>query len=415
MTRTRRSVVCSRTNRGPRGRRLTAGRPARPPEAVQIASPVNQPSSKRRWWRVVAVVGAVLAPAPVSAQDARGEELVAIRGEIARLQARLSRVADESRGLSGELERTELSLEIQAKRLEEAQAARRLSDSRLGDLSEAVSGLETRLGEHRAALQRRLTDLYRLGRQGYLRLLLSVRTRTQLLPAIRAMRYLARRDGTLLARFLDTRAELAFERQQLIKRQQERELWVDLEQERHGELARMQRRQALLLDQLQSKRGQLNARAVRLADKERKLSNLMDFLAGRARTPLSGQSIHGFRGVLDWPARGDLAQGFGDRRDPRYGTRVPHNGIALNTVAGLPVRAVYPGKVLFAAPFEGYGPTVVVQHSGRVFTLYAGLARLGVRQDDILRLGQAVGSAAARLYFEIREENRPVDPLDWLR
>jgi septal ring factor EnvC (AmiA/AmiB activator) len=338
------------------------------------------------------------------AQDARGRELAAIRGEIARLQARLSSTADESRGLSGELERTELSLQLQAKRLEEAQAARRLSDSRLGQLGDAVARLEVQLDEHRQALQRRLTDLYRLGRQGYLRLLLSVRTRQQLLPAIRSMRYLARRE-----------AELTFERQELIKRQRERELWVDVERQRHGELAKMQRKQALLLDQLQRRRGQLSARAVRLADKERKLSNLMDFLAGRARAPLSGQPIHDFRGALDWPARGDLAQRFGDRQDPRYGTLVPHNGIALYTVAGLPVRAIYPGKVVFAAPFEGYGQTVVVQHSGRVFTLYAGLARLAVRQDDILRLGQTVGSAAARLYFEIREENRPVDPLDWLR
>ena len=228
------------------------------------------------------------------AQEARGQELVEIRGEIARLQARLSSVADESRGLSGELDRTELSLQLQAKRLEEAQAARRLSDLRLSELGAAVAGLESRLGDHRQALQRRLIDLYRLGRQGYLRLLLSVRTRRQLLPAIRALRYLARRDGTLLARFLDTRAELGFERQQLVERQRERELWVDLEKERHGELIRLRRRQALLLDQLRRQRGQLSAQAVRLADKERKLSNLMDFLAGRARAPLSGQPIHDF-------------------------------------------------------------------------------------------------------------------------
>ena len=358
---------------------------------------------------------ALAVPAPAAAQQARGQELEAIRGEIARLQARLSSVAAESRGLSGELERTELSLEIQAKRLEEAQAAQRLSDVRLREIVGVVGGLEEQLVDHRQALQRRLADLYRLGRQGYLRLLLSVRSRRQLLPAIRSLRYLARRDGTLLNRFLDTRAELAVERQELVERQRVRELWVVQERDRHVELDRLRRRQALLLGQLQRQRGQLSARAVRLADKERKLSNLMDFLAGRARTPLSGQPIHEFRGALDWPVRGEVAQRFGDRRDPRYGTLVPHNGIALRTVAGLPVRAVYPGKVVFAAPFEGYGQTVVVHHSGRVFTLYAGLARLGVRQNDILQLGQAVGSATARLYFEIREENRPVDPLDWLR
>jgi len=79
------------------------------------------------------------------------------------------------------------------------------------------------------------------------------------------------------------------------------------------------------------------------------------------------------------------------------------------------VLVVYPGKVVFAAPFEGYGPTVVVQHAGRAFTLYAGLAEVSVARDDMLSLQQPVGRADAGLYFEIRVENRPENPLSWMR
>ena len=68
--------------------------------------------------------------------------------------------------------------------------------------------------------------------------------------------------------------------------------------------------------------------------------------------------------MLDWPAPGRMVRGFGPRLDPRYGTRVPHNGIELAVEPGTPVRAVYPGKVLFAAPFRGYGPTVSTSRSG---------------------------------------------------
>ncbi len=358
---------------------------------------------------------AILLAPPAAGQDSRRQELEEIRDEIARLRARMTRVAAESRGLSGELEKTELSLELQGKRLEEARASRRLTESTLGELEAAVAGLEARLEGHRRALQQRLTDLYRLGRQGYLRLLLSVRSRRQLLPAIRSLRYLARRDGALLNRFLDTRAELSVERQELLRRRRERQAWELQERQRFDELQRLRRRQAELLGQLEGQRDRLSERALQLADKERKLSNLMDFLAGRSAAPLSGRPIQEFRGALDWPVRGRVAQGFGTRREPRYGTRVPHNGLELRTEAGQEVRTIYPGRVVFAAPFEGYGPTVVVHHSGRVFTLYAGLDRLRVRQDDILRLGQPVGVAASRLYFEIREENRPVDPRNWLR
>ena len=79
------------------------------------------------------------------------------------------------------------------------------------------------------------------------------------------------------------------------------------------------------------------------------------------------------------------------------------------------VRVIYPGKVVFAAPFEGYGPTVVVQHAGRVFTLYAGLSSIAVKRDDLLSLRQSLGRAGERLYFEIRVENKPEDPRRWVR
>jgi septal ring factor EnvC (AmiA/AmiB activator) len=95
---------------------------------------------------------------------------------------------------------------------------------------------------------------------------------------------------------------------------------------------------------------------------------------------------------------------------------VPHNGVDIAVAAaGAPVKAVFPGKVLYAAPFQGYGNTVIVQHPGRVFTLYAGLSSMRVGKEDMLSLGDTVGLASDKLYFEIRVENRPEDPLSWLR
>jgi len=64
---------------------------------------------------------------------------------------------------------------------------------------------------------------------------------------------------------------------------------------------------------------------------------------------------------------------------------------------------------------QGYGLTAVVHHPGRVFSLYAGLGELQVAAEDVLSLGQVIGIATDTLYFEIREENRPVDPARWLR
>jgi septal ring factor EnvC (AmiA/AmiB activator) len=188
---------------------------------------------------------------------------------------------------------------------------------------------------------------------------------------------------------------------------------------RRAALVSLRGRQAALLAAADSERRTLAARAAELGERERKLAGLVDLLAKReAMIGLpgeAGQSMQAFRGVLDWPARGRVTAGFGPLLDPRYHTRVPHNGIDIATAAGSEVRAVFPGKVLFAAPFEGYGATVVLFHSGRVLTLYAGLSEPRVNREDMVSLGQVVGLASDKLYFEIRVENRPENPSSWLR
>ena len=127
------------------------------------------------------------------------------------------------------------------------------------------------------------------------------------------------------------------------------------------------------------------------------------------------EAIQGFKGVLDWPLAGRVVTDFGPRLDPRYRTQVPHNGIAIEAPLRSPVRPIYPGNVIFASPFQGYGLTVVVKHAGGVLTLYAGLETLQVARGDVVTLGSVLGAATAELYFELREQNRAVDPLEWLR
>ncbi|HEX2163599.1 MAG TPA: peptidoglycan DD-metalloendopeptidase family protein, partial [Thermoanaerobaculia bacterium] len=157
------------------------------------------------------------------------------------------------------------------------------------------------------------------------------------------------------------------------------------------------------------------ARAGELAERADRLARFLDLLAGESGGGPAGVPMQELRGVLDWPVAGEVEHGFGFRLDPRYRTRIPHNGLTIGARHGEPVRAVYPGEVLFAAPFEGYGPTAVVLHPGRVFTLYAGLDELAVERGQRVLLGEALGTAGGSLYFEVRVDNRPEDPRGWLR
>ncbi|HET9227075.1 MAG TPA: peptidoglycan DD-metalloendopeptidase family protein [Thermoanaerobaculia bacterium] len=345
----------------------------------------------------------------------REQELDNLRGEIAKLETRLTETRKLQTGLRGELAAADLELRLQEARLAEAVTARDLAVRRAEEGEREVARLETALAQSRQGLRRRLGALYRLGRQGYLRFFLALRPDDRLLPSIRLARYLARRDRAAVDRYQEAGRLLALERDRLAAQREELDRWLAQEEARSRQLAAVRQRKAQLLARSEQESRALAARSDTLQDRALKLSNLVDFLYGRNAGDLSGKPIQQFRGVLDWPVPGKVAERFGFRLDPRYKTRIPHNGIDLTTESASEVRSVYPGKVLYAAPFQGYGPTVIVHHPGRVFTLYAGLSDLRVGAGGMVSLGDVVGLASDRLYFEIRVENRPDDPLHWLR
>lgn len=366
----------------------------------------------------VALLAALLGAGGLAAQTSpasREQELEAVRLEIVRLQARLDRLRGETAGLAGELDRTRIELDLQEQRLAEARSARAISEERLRAAAAAVAEVEREVAAVQRELRDRMLALYRLGRPGYLRLFLAARPGTEVLPAIRHLRFLARRDSELLGRFVDARARLSFERDRLAEEERTATAWVRREEERRHELDALRQRQRLLLAEAERERRRLADRADLLAERERKLANFLDFLYGRSDPLTSGRSIREFRGLLERPAAGAVTVPFGPRRDRRYGTTTPHNGIEVATGPGAEVRAVYAGQVAFAAPFEGYGPTVILQHTGGVFTLYAGLAELRVARGDVVPLHAPLGAAGERLYFEIRVDNRPENPLSWIR
>ncbi|MCB1057353.1 MAG: peptidoglycan DD-metalloendopeptidase family protein [Acidobacteria bacterium] len=359
---------------------------------------------------IAALVVSLAGAAPPASRE---QALATIRDQISGLESRLGELRETRGSLEERLERVDLELQLQDRRVAEAEAARALALEQVEESRRRVDSLEAELDRARTGLRSRLRALYRLGAFGYVRLLLTVEPGADPLEAVRSLRFLARRDSQAVERFLETGKQLEEERALLEAKYDEAEEWASQEGRRRGDLAALKRRQSTMLAELRRESDRLAAEAEQLRDKERKLTSLLDRLAADAG--FEGEPIQSYRGVLDWPAPGAVAKGFGTVQDPRYRTRLPHHGIDITLEKRSPVRTVYPGKVLFAGPFEGYGSMVVVLHPGRVFTVYGGLESLRAKPDDVLSLGDAVGLASGSLYFEIRVENRPEDPLHWLR
>lgn len=362
------------------------------------------------------IVPTVAQSAESASLEARAVELERIRDEIAVLTGRLAKVREETAELEGDLERLSLERQLQERRVAEAIAAARLAQERLEASQQALLRLQAELERERASLADRLTGLYRLGRHGALRLFLAVDRAREVLPAVRWARYLSRREARTVERFEILGFELDRERQERESAERQARAWLEAEKQRRQELSRLEAEWTRRLQARRKESRGLLEEALSLAEAARKLGSFLATLTPSGeRAALPGVPMQQFQGLLDWPVRGRVRIPFGPRMDPRYGTRVPHHGIELETTPGQPVEVVYGGQVAFAAPFEGYGKTVIVVHPGGVVSLYAQLAELSVERGAMVSLRMRLGTTGSRFYFEIRLDQRPTNPESWMR
>jgi len=353
---------------------------------------------------------------PLAAQpESRESALTAIRARATELEGSLADIRKRKQGLVGDLVEAEYELELQTLRVSEARQQLASAQAAHAEAEAERVVLEQRLADVRAAVTRRVAGLYRKTGQGAARLLLSVQATDDLLGALRSLRFMVRRDVDLRRDLNDAQDAMARQLEVLAQHRLEVETLVELESTRLAERQRLHRRRANLLAQLERSERTMAGEFDRLTERESKLVSLLTTLSDQGTAGLEGRRIQEYRGVLDRPMVGSVTRPFGPRRDPRYQTLVPHNGLRLTGLAGEPVRVIFPGTVLYAEELEGYGPTVIVLHRDRVFSLYAGLDGISVERDELVSIGQVLGSADGALYFEVRDENRPVNPAEWIR
>ena len=137
-------------------------------------------------------------------------------------------------------------------------------------------------------------------------------------------------------------------------------------------------------------------------------------VASKPARPKSSPSPAKLRFI--WPVKGPVTSWFGARKGR------PHDGIDIAAPKGTPIRAAEKGKVIYSDNgISGYGNLIIIQHSGGFHTVYGHNARNRVDVDErvnkaqvIAEVGNTGRSSGYHLHFEIRKNERAVDPMDYL-
>ena len=116
-----------------------------------------------------------------------------------------------------------------------------------------------------------------------------------------------------------------------------------------------------------------------------------------------------------WPIDRDVAVVSSSYGAPRG--RSVHRGIDLSAPPGTPVRSTADGRVVFAGRSGSFGRLVVVDHGNGWETRYAHLKRIKTEKGKKVERGTLIGTvgksgnaSGPHLHYEIRLQDRPVDP-----
>jgi murein DD-endopeptidase MepM/ murein hydrolase activator NlpD len=116
-----------------------------------------------------------------------------------------------------------------------------------------------------------------------------------------------------------------------------------------------------------------------------------------------------------WPVHGKVLRRFSITGGSTF------RGISIAAAADTAIRAAREGKVIYAGQLKGYGNMIVVDHGDGFATVYGYNDRLLVKDEDEVRAGQQIAlagrpsrSSPHQVFFQIRKNARPVDPMEYL-
>ncbi len=402
-------------------------------------------------------------PAGVGANqvDRKQSELEALKRRLHTLQQEFQAAQADRREAADDLRQSERAISSAMRQLRELDSERQRAQGSLQTLKEQEEATAARIRAQQAHLGQALRAAYQRGQGDALRLMLNGEDPNQNARDLRYLAHLSRAQHAMIetlradqarladlqrqaaeesARLAQVKAAREAEQQKLLADRRAREqalqkLSSQIQQQRR-EISRLKRDERSLtelverLNRLVAQQAERDAARARAAQQAQRKQAAEKGAAGTARPPVavntetpeafrSNQPFSRLKGSLRLPVAGAVMNRFGE---PREGGGVSWKGLFIRAAQGSAVKAIAAGQVVFAEWLRGFGNLIIVDHGEGYMSLYSNNESLYRQVGDRVQPGDAIaavgnsgGQPDTGLYFEMRHQSRPVNPLLWVK
>ncbi len=385
-------------------------------------------------------------------------ELDALKQRLQSLQQEFQQTQAQRREAADGLRESELAVSSGVRQLRQIDGERQQTETTLESLNRQADAVASRIRQQQARLAQSLRGAYQRGQGDALKLLLNGEDPNQSARELRYLAYLSRAQQAQVAalradlaqlaalqqqtrdktdRLAQLRSTRALEQEKLLADKRARaqvlqQLSAQIQKQRReiSTLQRNERNLTQLVERLNRLMAEQAARAAQRAKQKQQQQAERDRNAGKpsrgvgvnTETPTAFRSDRPFdslRGLLRLPVAGELMNRFGA---PREEGGVSWKGLFIRASQGAAVKAIAAGQVVFADWMRGFGNLIIVDHGDGYMSLYSNneslYKQVGEKVqpgDAIASVGNSGGQPETGLYFEMRHQSRPVNPMLWVK
>lgn len=341
------------------------------------------------------------------------KDLGDIKKKISVTRKKEKEIRGKESSILDHLNSIETDLHKKKKELKQIEGELAQTRERLRQTRSQISMLTQELDRTREELFSRLTALYKMGRTPPETILLTSQSFSDLLKIDKYFRVILHSD----ARLVET-----YQRQVALKERYQEALMTDQQQwerniaeveKKKAEIQGVKKKKEALLKSIQNQKVVYQKLIREMEERAKNLQALVQKLEREKRLLSYGKAKPDhFKGKLSPPVHGKVISLFKERGQ---------NGIEIQAAMGAEIRAVLAGKVLYADWFKGFGNIVIIDHGDHVFSVSGYCSQVLKKAGEEVAQGEViglVGSAGAlkgpSLYFEIRHQGKPQNPMDWI-
>jgi septal ring factor EnvC (AmiA/AmiB activator) len=368
------------------------------------------------------------------------DDLEEIQKKIDILDNEIKKNIKTKEGLSSELKREEKKISKSKKEIYKINRQSKKNQKKLRELEQELKELNEEITDRRANLTDHYYQIYTHGKPGFIQMMIEGDSPHQISREMNYLSYLAVEQNNNILKIKEKYQAIDTNKQETSKTIEKINALKKKQEKKKRLLEKQKKEKDKVLKKIASTIKSQKKEKDKLIEDEKKLTSLIEKLIEKSKiqaqkktkkesiqadskylpdSSLDDVNFIKLKKKLRLPVKGKIIHKYGKKRPD---TGIKWKGLFIKANEGDEVYAVAKGKVVFADWLRGFGNLIILDHGDGYMSLYGNNESIIVQQglivkggDVIATVGNSGGNSSNGLYYELRKNSKPFNPLAWTK